>query len=352
MVIGRGEECDISINHPSVSRVHAELIPFGDGRYEVRDLQSANGLRVNAVELQQTLLDARDVIELGDVVLKYIPAGELYIPGADDTQARVALPARATGLAALPPAAKVAIGAGIVAIILVLILALRGGGQTELTVDSAGGERATKILADAKALVAKGDVMGALRKANEIPADSNLRDSSEFKSIYAAWADSLFDQAASTSDPAQKRALLDEIAKATGVDQPRRKRAANELAALGVEAVDISALPNDAPQVAPAPRPAGDVRYAPQPASETAPTPKPQASPALVRRNPFDDGAAPAPAPPPPSVQDLATSGDRGNLVQAKNNLQAKARSGQASERDLKMLRALCRQLGDTSCSN
>src|SRR5687768_16134850 len=55
MVIGRGEECDISINHPSVSRVHAELIPFGDGRYEVRDLQSANGLRVNAVELPQTL---------------------------------------------------------------------------------------------------------------------------------------------------------------------------------------------------------------------------------------------------------------------------------------------------------
>jgi hypothetical protein len=349
MVIGRGEECDISINHPSVSRVHAELIPFGDGRYEVRDLQSANGLRVNAVELPQTLLDARDVIELGDVILKYIPAGELYIPGADDTQARVALPVPATGLAALPAAAKVAIGAGIVAVILVAVLALRGGNQTELAVDPAGGERATKVLADARALVAKGDVAGALRKANEIPAESNLRDSAEFKSIYAAWADSLFEQAAATSDPAQKRALLDEIARATGVDSARRKRAANELSSLGVEAVDVSALPNDARPVVAAPRPGDGSRYNPPPAPETTPLPKPQSSPALVRRNPFDDGSA---VPPPQSSPQDVSATERSNLVQAKNNLQAKARSGQASERDLKMLRALCRQLGDTSCSN
>jgi hypothetical protein len=68
----------------------------------------------------------------------------------------------------------------------------------------------------------------------------------------------------------------------------------------------------------------------------------------LVRKNPFDDGTDPAPA----SAQDLATSGDRSKLLQAKSLLQQKAQAGTASDRDLKMLRALCKQLGDASCSN
>jgi len=51
LVVGRGEECDVSINHPSVSRVHSEIQPLGDGRYEIVDRESANGVRVNGVEL-------------------------------------------------------------------------------------------------------------------------------------------------------------------------------------------------------------------------------------------------------------------------------------------------------------
>ncbi len=86
LVVGRGEECDVSINHPSVSRVHAEIQPLGDGRYEIVDRESANGVRVNGVELPRTLLDARDAIELGDVILKFIPAGDIYVPGADESQ--------------------------------------------------------------------------------------------------------------------------------------------------------------------------------------------------------------------------------------------------------------------------
>src|SRR6185503_20115076 len=59
VVIGRGEECEVAINHPSVSRVHAEIRPIGDGRYEIVDLGSANGVRVNGVELPNSLLDVR-----------------------------------------------------------------------------------------------------------------------------------------------------------------------------------------------------------------------------------------------------------------------------------------------------
>ena len=85
VVIGRGEECDVSVNHASVSRVHAEIHVVGDGRYEIVDRESANGLRVNGVDLHRSLLDARDTVELGDVVFKFIPAGQIYHPGADAT---------------------------------------------------------------------------------------------------------------------------------------------------------------------------------------------------------------------------------------------------------------------------
>src|SRR5690606_32669635 len=108
MIIGRGEECDISINHASVSRVHAEVHAIGDGRYELIDKGSANGVRVNAVELQRALIDARDNIELGDVVLKYVPAGDIYVPGADESQRLGAaqLAAEAFSLSADPHMAR------------------------------------------------------------------------------------------------------------------------------------------------------------------------------------------------------------------------------------------------------
>ncbi len=366
MIIGRGEECDISINHPSVSRVHAEIIPFGDGRYEVRDLQSANGIRVNAVELPQSLLDARDVLELGDVLLKYIPAGELYIPGADDTQARAALTATPRGLSAWPAAAKVAVGGVVVALALALVLALRGGSsQTELaTVENTGSERAAKLLAEARSLLASGDTEAAIAKANAIPQESNLRDSPEFRAIHGAWADSVFEQASKASDIAQKRALLDQIARATSVDSTRRKRAANELEGLASEAVDVSALPSDQPEaVAVVARP--QVEAAPRTHNSyapSAPAPAPlaseppqvksaQSTSSIVRKNPFDTSGASDSAPPPASTGASDVGTERGKLVQAKNQLKNKAASGQATERDLKMLKALCRQLGDASCS-
>ncbi len=61
----RSEDATISIGHSSVSRLHAELIGLGSGRYEVVDKQSANGVRINGVELKRGLLEAGDALELG-----------------------------------------------------------------------------------------------------------------------------------------------------------------------------------------------------------------------------------------------------------------------------------------------
>ena len=365
-VIGRGEECDISVNHPSVSRVHAEVHALGDGRYELVDSGSANGIRVNGVELPRGLLDSRDMIELGDVVFKFIPAGDVYVPGADESQQISSLGGfeAASGEArGMATGAKVLIGLGAAALLgtLILVAVSRGEEPADVTLSAPKSEQtdaSAKLLSEANALLDQGDVVGARARANQIPEDSNLRESPEFRKVQSTWADLLLDKASQTEDLAEKRKLLEEVARATAVDAMRRKRAANDLAALGGESVDINELPS-APRAASngaaVPNPGvarpSEPQRAPEPAPPSEPAPataKVAAGPAtLVRKNPFDEpGAAEIPVPAPDGGQ------DRTKLTQTKNQLLAKVRGGTATEDDRRRLRALCRALGDASCSN
>jgi pSer/pThr/pTyr-binding forkhead associated (FHA) protein len=252
MVLGRGEECDVSINHPSVSRVHAEIRRLGEGRYEFVDLGSANGVRVNGVELPSTLLDSRDVIELGDVFLKYLPRGEIYIPGGGEDTGRQFL---STPPAGMSSGMKIAIAASVVAIAVIVGLALRSPEPPPAPIaQSTAGDKLAQALRDARALLARGDTEGAMQKASIIPEGSNLRESPDFKAIQDAWADALFNKAVATSDVAEKRGFLDRIARATSVDPARRKRAADELDAMQRPAINVADLPSDtAPPAAAAP---------------------------------------------------------------------------------------------------
>jgi len=308
MVLGRGEECDISINHPSVSRVHAEIRKVSEGRYEFVDLGSANGVRVNGAEMPSTLLDGRDVIELGDVFLKYLPAGEIYIAGAEE-------PLRPSP--SVPPhrmstSVKVAIGMLVATVAVVLGLALRGSEAPPAPIAQPGAaDRLAQIMKDARTLLAKGDWEAAMQKVSSIPEGSNLRQSQEFKAIQDAWADALFDKAVAMQDATEKRSALDRIASSPSVDPARRKRAADEIEAMQRPAVNVADLPSDdmtierapappppAPTVAAAP--AVPTTHAPAPkaappkpataAPKPTPAPKPEkGSGTLVRKNPFDD---------------------------------------------------------------
>ncbi len=76
--IGRGQELDVPIDHRSVSREHAELSLNADGA-RVLDLESANGLRVNGSVSRDRTLRGGDVIELGQVALRYVAPGEQYV---------------------------------------------------------------------------------------------------------------------------------------------------------------------------------------------------------------------------------------------------------------------------------
>ncbi len=349
-VIGRGEECDISVNHPSVSRVHAEVHVLGNGRYELVDRESANGIRVNGVELPRGLLDARDMVELGDVVFKFIPAGDVYVPGAEESQQISSLggfesssgEARGMGTGAK---VLIAVGAAALLATLVVVAVSRGDEPADVSLSAPKSEQkdgSAKLLADAKSLLDQGDASAARAKANQIPVDSNLRDTPEFRAIQSTWADQLLTRAGQVEDLSEKRELLDQVARAPEVDSSRRRRAASDLAAMGGETVDVSQLPS-------APRLLKNTGGASaRPAGDGDPAAAPKAPATLVRKNPFDDpGAAEIPA--PATEQGVP---DRSKLSQVKNQLQAKARSGTASDADLQRLHALCRTLGDASCSN
>jgi len=71
LVLGRGEEVDVLVDHRSVSRQHVRL-RLGPGTIVVEDLGSANGTRVGGKSIaRETPTPARagEAIELGDVVV-------------------------------------------------------------------------------------------------------------------------------------------------------------------------------------------------------------------------------------------------------------------------------------------
>lgn len=363
VVIGRGEECDISINHASVSRVHAEIHALGDGRYEVVDRESANGIRVNGVDLKRSLIDARDTVELGDVVLKFIPAGQVYNP-AGETQVQPAAMGPTTldpstpGLGAdprsatrIPPIFKgVAVVAGI-AVLLMLGIVVFGNRGRDPEASAQPSDSTNAVLLQAETLLNNGEVEQAhLKATSEIPEDSNARQSEQFRNIESRWADMLFGMADQETDPQKKRAILDRIAKTTSVDSIKRKRALTEMQTLD-QGVPLDELPS-APKTI-ASTTSGQATEKPTPSTLKN---------GIVRDDPFGGGKPknPKTAPKPkttaetpgPSINDSATSGDRQKATAAKNALKAKIASGKGTDADSRMLRALCRQLGDMSCVN
>ncbi len=84
LTVGRAEDAVVSINHTSVSRNHCEILSLGEGRFEIVDKGSSNGVRVNGVDLKRRIIEAGDVIELGDVRLKFVGHGQIFVPGVED----------------------------------------------------------------------------------------------------------------------------------------------------------------------------------------------------------------------------------------------------------------------------
>ncbi|TNF94345.1 MAG: FHA domain-containing protein [Gammaproteobacteria bacterium] len=73
--IGRYHGNDIALPDPGISRYHAEIRYTGDGQFKIIDLGSKNGLLVNDDEVKEQILSDQDIIEMGDIRLRFISEG-------------------------------------------------------------------------------------------------------------------------------------------------------------------------------------------------------------------------------------------------------------------------------------
>lgn len=131
MVIGRGEECDIIIDHRSVSQKHAKVVRETGSTYQIIDLNSKNGVCIAGEKYTNVHLKRGDVVELGHVKFRFVEPGENYIftPQGDDFDSggATALSAPSFGAPAAQPASS-GNGKIIGAIVgVVLVLAVVGG---------------------------------------------------------------------------------------------------------------------------------------------------------------------------------------------------------------------------------
>ena len=70
VTVGRQDDCDVVLDDPTVSRHHAEVRRSGDG-FEVVDLGSRNGTRVNGLGIARTRLSDGDDLLIGAVPLRF-----------------------------------------------------------------------------------------------------------------------------------------------------------------------------------------------------------------------------------------------------------------------------------------
>jgi len=77
--IGRHRACDVVLDNPAVSRVHAEITTDDDGVW-IEDQGSANGVSVNGRRVQREALRDGDVVTIGKFSLHVVAAPERPSP--------------------------------------------------------------------------------------------------------------------------------------------------------------------------------------------------------------------------------------------------------------------------------
>jgi pSer/pThr/pTyr-binding forkhead associated (FHA) protein len=361
LTIGRAEDAGISVNHNSVSRLHCEVHALGDGRFEIVDKGSSNGVRVNGADLRRGIIEPGDKIELGDVRFKFVGAGQIF--RATDSARHAAVPERAVKPVArgmrhantLPVAAF---------IVVVVAGAIGAWVYTRPRVDRwspsmavlPSAERAA--LEEAKRLCASGEYDRAHDKLVGI-GDASLRVSEDFREIENKWADDVLARANAEPDIAAKRVLYQRVAEGMSVGPTRRKTAADRLQQLDIMANTIATNPmqlpvasaktDDTPGPAPS-RPDAGRRYVAldsQPAS-------PPVTVTMPRLPPPPSLPVAPPKPSGPSVDDrerqLALQGTSDAKLLLKQQLEQRVNSGTASDTEIRLLISTCKDLGDKAC--
>lgn len=268
--IGRSEEAMVSINHSSVSRLHAELFAIGNGRFEIIDKGSANGVRINGQEVRRGLLEAGDALELGDVRMRFVGAGKIFRAGTDRQTSLPAIvgfggpqgvvaAAPPTRVQSVPPVAAgrgilkmVLLGAilGAVTVGIVAFFLTRGGSQNTVTPPTTNSARsddpAQSTIEEAKRLFSQGYIEDAHQKIqNALERSPGISDPA-IAEIEGKWADKILAEVEKTTNVEEKKILLRRIVQTTSVDADRRKNALAQLQSVDPSADDtlMTAAPN------------------------------------------------------------------------------------------------------------
>jgi pSer/pThr/pTyr-binding forkhead associated (FHA) protein len=393
--IGRGEECDICVNHSSVSRWHADINFIGSGRYEVVDHHSSNGIRINGVDLGRGLLDSRDLLELGDVVLKFIPAGQVYRPTPDESRTLAAL--LGVEVEGPPPSTVERAGfiwrsmssatrwgavlLGVVVVVLFAFVLANRNRAAESTIANASAVTSPldpdrEAIVRGTKLLEAGDFEQAHRALQSIPHASPLTADPAFQLIESKWGQNAIELAERSSSAEERRNLLELVSKTWSVNSTVRTKAAALLAQMQAQdpAVDVTSLPSGSarevavasptstPTVTPTSLPQ-DIPLDPHPSDapdtsghagkQTTTSGHGSGSIAVdtQQRTATTAQRAATTGPAEPNLADLATSGNLDSVRTARDALKRKVAAGTATEREKRLLRASCRQLNDASCS-
>ncbi|MBF8268896.1 MAG: hypothetical protein HW386_605 [Gammaproteobacteria bacterium] len=69
--IGRTRDNELPLNDKSVSRRHAEIQRYSNGKFVIFDVDSLNGVFVNSEQVKKKKLEEGDIIEIGDIYLRF-----------------------------------------------------------------------------------------------------------------------------------------------------------------------------------------------------------------------------------------------------------------------------------------
>ncbi len=370
LTIGRAEDANISVNHNSVSRLHSEVHDLGEGRFEIVDKGSSNGVRVNSAELKRGIIEAGDVIELGDVKFKFVGAGQIFLPGVNDTAQLSAIGDRVTDGHAGAAATVVPftlLGAAIAAVVIVAAAwYVKHQPAPEAPIVGTVDDHDTQILNRAKSLCDNGDCDKAhLLVATDLPDTSPERTSPEFKDLERRWAEGMLARASAEPDVNTRRNLLQQVAQAVTVDPELRRAAADQLQALdqatppssataskaGLDAASNPSITAPVVPVVPVPNGTGhgDTSYAPPSTNTTTSSPN-GSNVTAVPVHPT--GGTPAGAGGNVSVLDQARNVMLNDPLTAKSLLMPRLTGGHASRDELSTLKIICRdpRVGDRGC--
>ncbi|HEX8794351.1 MAG TPA: FHA domain-containing protein [Polyangiaceae bacterium] len=366
MTIGRAEDASISINHNSVSRLHCEVHALGDGRFEIVDKGSSNGVRVNASDLRRGIIEPGDVIELGDVKFKFIGAGQVF--RATESQQLALLNDRAA--ADIIKGTKRGSNALPIAIFAVVVVAgavgawvytrPKGEPSVAQTSSAASASPDQMALEDAKKKCGSSDCDGAHDELAALAESSPVRSLPDFRDVMNRWASQTLARGDAEQDGARKHALYQRVSAEIAVDPELRKTAANKLQALDAVAQIPTATPATLPSAATGLPPDAVTSTRPDAGRRTALAPEP--NPPLPPPPPPTVAAAPPSPPPTPVVASPKPVGEdkeRQAALQAttqdakaalKSQLEQKVYSGRGTDMDIRLLIATCKELGDKMC--